>query len=163
MTKIAVTDSDELGNLDDKPKWGGPRPNSGRPKGSMNPATKTRVATKAAFQDRVARNADRLFNSQFNLATGEQYLMWKHEVGSGAKTRTVVEIVEDPEIIKSFLDDTLDQASDEYYFISTKPANNMALDSLLNRSFGKADEKIENSGEQKIIIETRRGNANHND
>lgn len=135
----------EFENLEDKPKWGGARPGSGRPQGSMNPETIERMKTKAAFISRVNKNADRLFNSQFNLATGEQYLMWKHTVGSGAKARTVVEVIEDIETIKAYLDDTLDVGNDEYYYISTKPANGFAIDSLLNRSFGKAEEKIDHT------------------
>lgn len=130
-------------SMEEKPKWGGARPNSGRPKGSMNSASKERAAVKAAFQERVAHNADRLFNAQFNLATGEQYLMWKHKVGSGTKERAVVEVVEDADTIKSYLDDTLDVGSDEYYYISTKPANGLAIDSLLDRSFGKAEAKLD--------------------
>lgn len=146
----------------DKSTWGGARPGAGRPKGSMNAETKERVAIKAAFQDRVAQNADRLFNAQFNLATGEQYLMWRHKVGVGVKERTVTEVIQDPEIIKAYLDDTLDEGDGEFYFISTKPANGMAIDSMLDRAFGKADSKVENSGEQKIIVETRK-RADHND
>lgn len=135
---ISALDSSEK-----KPSWGGVRPNSGRPKGSMNKETKERIAVKNAFQERVAYNADTLFNAQFNLAKGEQYLMWKHKVGKGTKERTVVEVVDDPETIKAYLDDTLDVDPDEFYYISTKPANGMAIDSLLDRSFGKADSKLD--------------------
>lgn len=123
--------------------WGGVRPGAGRPKGTMNPKTKERLAVKNAFQNRVAHNADKLFNAQFNLAVGEQYLMWKHKVGSGTKERTVVEVVDDPETIKAYLDDTLEKNDGEYYYISTKPANGMAIDSLLDRSFGKAEQKMQ--------------------
>lgn len=124
--------------------WGGKRPGAGRPKGSMNESTKLRSEVKQAYQDRVARNADRIFNSQFNLATGEQYLMHKYTVGSGAKARTVVETVEDPELIKAFINDELNQSGDdEWYYISTKPANGYALDSMLDRAFGKSDSKVD--------------------
>lgn len=148
--------ADELDNLKDKSSWGGARSGAGRPEGSMNEATKERMAVKQAFQDRVAQNADRLFNSQFNLATGEQYLMCKSTVGEGAKQRTVVEVVTNPETIKQYINDELNNTNDkEWYFISTKPAHGMALDSMLDRAFGKADSKVENTGEQKIIVETR--------
>lgn len=135
----------ELENSKEKSNWGGARPGAGRPEGSMNPETAERMKVKSAFIKRVNNNADRLFNSQFNLAVGEQYLMWKHKVGSGNKERTVVEVVDDLEVIKAYLDDTLETNGDEYYYISTKPANGMAIDSLLNRSFGKAEEKIDHT------------------
>lgn len=140
---------------DSKNGWGGAREGAGRHKGSMNEATKQRMKIKAAFQERVAKSADRLFNAQFNLATGEQYLYWKHKVGSGVKERTIVEVVTDPEVIKAYLDDTLDYVKgDEFYYISTKPANGMAIDSLLDRTFGKADQsmKLGNDPENPLPI-----------
>lgn len=123
--------------------WGGARPGAGRPKGSMNESSKMRMEVKAALQERIAKHADQLFNAQYNLAVGEQYLMWKHKTGSGTKERTIVEVVDDPEVIKAYLDETLDIGDDEYYYISTKPANGMAIDSMLDRSFGKADGKLD--------------------
>ena len=138
-------------NQDKSRNWGGARAGSGRPPVAMTPAGKERAAVKKAFEDRVAHNADELFNAQFNLAKGEQYLMHKYEVGHGSKRRTEVEVVTNPETIKSYLDGTLDEEkdSDEFYYLSTKPANGMAIDSLLDRAFGKAPQKmaIEHSGE----------------
>lgn len=154
--------SNNLENLNDKPSWGGARPGSGRPKGSMNQETKDRLALKKELQDRIARQADRLFNAQFNLALGEQYLMCKRKVGSGAKERTVVEVVDNLETIKAYINGELEENDrEEYHFISTKPANGMALDSMLDRAFGKADSKVENTGQQKLIIETRKHGRNN--
>lgn len=135
--------ADSIENSKEKSKWGGSRPGAGRPQGGMNSSTKERLAIKQAFQDRVARNADKLFNSQFNLASGEQYLMWKHKIGSGTKERTIVEVVTDLDVIKSYLDETLESDTDEYYYISTKPANGNAIDSMLDRAFGKADATLD--------------------
>lgn len=167
LNKPDSTNSPEEGRLssvkaiessNDKSSWGGARPGAGRPKGSMNPASKERAAAKKEFQDRVAQNVDRLFNAQFNLATGEQYLMWRHKVGMGVKEKTIVEVIDDPEVIKQFINEELDNP-DDYYFISTKPANNSAVDSMLDRAFGKADSKIENTGDQTITVVTRKHNA----
>lgn len=134
---------EKLDILENKPSWGGPRPNSGRPRGKMNEATKERVAVKKALQERIANVADNLFNSQYNLATGEQYLFWKHKVGSGAKERTVTEVVTDIDVIKDYLDEALDTSNGDFYYISTKPANGMAIDSMFDRAFGKADAKLD--------------------
>lgn len=133
----------ELENLKEDSRWGGARPGAGRPKGSMNQASKDRKAAKMAYQDRIAKVADELFNSQYTLAKGEQYLFWKHKVGSGAKERTIIEVVEDTETIIAYLNDELDTGDDEYYYLNTKPANGMAIDSMLDRAFGKAEAKLD--------------------
>jgi hypothetical protein len=125
--------------------WGGAREGAGRPKGSMNELSLERMKVKSAFIERINRNTDKLFNAQLNLALGETYLLWKHKVGTGEKARIVTEVVDDIEIIKAYLDETLEVSDGEFYFLSTKPANGMALDSLLNRSFGKAEEKIDHT------------------
>lgn len=138
----------ELENLKEiqNKKWGGARPNAGRPLHSKNPETIEREAVKKVFQDRVAKNADKLFNAQLDLAIGEKYLMVITTTGQGSKQKRETTVVTDIETIKQFLDSEEDPnfgEENEYYFMSTKPANNMALDSLLNRSFGKADEKLD--------------------
>lgn len=142
-------------NSKSKSTWGGKREGSGRPKGSMNEATKERIETKAAFIDRVNKNADKLFNSQLDLAVGEKYLMVVRTIGTGSKQRRETSIVTDTDTIKSFLDEELDNTDEEYYFMTTKPADNKAIDSLLNRSFGKAEEKLDiTSAGEKISTTT---------
>ncbi len=129
-----------------KSKWGGARPGAGHPKGKKTQVVIEREAAAKVFKERVAKHADKLFNAQLDLAIGEKYLMVKTTTGEGKNRKTTIEIVTDTEIIKQFLDDEVSLNNDmdhEYYFISTKPANNMALDSLLNRSFGKAEDKLD--------------------
>lgn len=118
------------------------RPGAGRPPGRQNATTIEKTAIKKAFEDRVASNADVLFNVQFNLAKGEQYLMVKYEVGNGKDKRTVTEVVDDPDTIKQYINGELED-EDDYYYISTKPAVGAAIDSLLDRAFGKAPQKME--------------------
>jgi Mg2+ and Co2+ transporter CorA len=144
----------EVESLNDiqKRTHGGSREGAGRPKHSKNPDTIQREEAAKQFKERVAKNVDRLFNAQLDKALGEKYLMVITTTGEGAKQRRETTIVTDPETIKDFLDSDEDPKfgeDNEYYFISTKPADNMALDSLLNRSFGRATEKIEleHSGE----------------
>lgn len=137
-----------------KSKNGGARPGAGRPKGGMNESTKIRMAAKLEFQRRVAHHADQLFHSQFDLATGEKYLMVKHvDTDDKGKRKVWVEMVTDVETIKKYIEDggkSLNEG-DDYYYMSTKPASNQALDSLLNRAFGKADENLDlTSGGEKI-------------
>lgn len=137
-----------------KKKNGGARPGAGRPRHSKNASTITREAAAKIFKDRVAKHVDKIFHAQMDVAIGEKYLMVVRTFGKGAKQRRETSIVTDIETIKRFLDSDFDSGmgeENEYYFMSTKPANNSALDSLLNRSFGKAPESLDlTSGGDKI-------------
>jgi hypothetical protein len=133
---------------------GGAREGAGRPKGSENATTKERRASLERFKDRVEKHADRLFNAQANLATGEQYLFVViTETNKQGKSTRRTEIVTDHETIKAYLDETLDVGDDEYYYISTKPANNMAIDSLLNRAFGTPQKSIDLTSKGASILD----------
>jgi len=139
-----MNSDDNIENLNDKSSHGGARPGAGRPKGSKDPQTIEREAAAEMFRERVAKNVDKLFNSQLDLATGEKYLMVITTVGQGTKQRKEVSVVTDPETIKKFLDDERALNTDtEYYYMSTKPANNQALEGLLNRAFGRAKESLD--------------------
>lgn len=128
-------------------KWGGARNGAGRKTHSKNSETVIREETIRQFKDRVAKHTDRIFNAQLDLAIGEKYLMVKRVVGTGKDRKTWIEVVEDIETIKEYLDDdgeSLNQdAGEDFYYMTTKPANNMALDSLLNRTYGKAQERVD--------------------
>jgi len=127
------------------------RRNNGRPRGSMNKATMEMKVAKKAFTDRVNKNVDRLFNAQLSLALGEKYLMVIRTEGEGKNRKRWTEIIEDPEIIKQYLDEELDDDDEHFYYMTTKPASNQAIDSLLNRSFGKARESLDlTSGDEPI-------------
>jgi hypothetical protein len=146
--------SDLLNENQKKDGRGGARPNAGRPKHSKNPQTIEREEAARQFKERVARNVDRLFNAQLDKALGEKYLMVITTTKTSKGEHRETSVVTDPQTIKDFLDSEEDPnfgEENEYYFISTKPADNMAIDSLLNRSFGRATEKIEmeHSGELK--------------
>ena len=134
-----------------KANYGGARPGAGFPAGQLKRKTLERRAIKAEFDKRVMKNADRLFNAQLNLAVGEQYLMVKVTEGEGKNAKSSHEVVKDPELIQRFLDDndgspTSLEEEGHWYYLSTKGANNQAIDSLLNRGFGKPTEKIEIEG-----------------
>lgn len=125
-------------------KAGGARKGGGRKAHGKNQKTLEREKVLEGFRQRVNKHADRLFNAQANLATGEQYLYCKTTTEDSKGKRTShTEIVTDPEIIRQYLDDELDTSNDEYYYLSTKPANNMAIDSLLNRAFGTPQKSID--------------------
>jgi len=133
-------------------KHGGKREGAGRKEHSKNKKTKEREQVLEDFRLRVQKHVDRIFNAQANLAIGEQYLFCKVTTGEGKTRKTHTEIVTDPETIKQYLDDELDSSDDEYYYLSTKPANNMALDSLLNRAFGTPQKSIDLTSKGESIL-----------
>ncbi len=123
--------------MKDKPtggKHGGARANSGRPKGSMNKATKKKKAVEEEFKQKVMRSATRLFNAQMAIAEGVKYL-WRIDKDKDGKKEKPV-IVTDPDEIEEFLADEIDSGS--YYYISTEKPDNRAIDSFLDRLFGRA-------------------------
>lgn len=143
---------DSSGN-DEKKSWGGARPGSGVPVGYKQKKTLEARKVQQAFIQRIMAHADRLFNSQLNLAVGEQVLMVKvTERGPNGGVKSVHhEMVTDKETIREFLDEadgspTTLGNDDEWYYITTRPANNMAIDSLVNRALGKVPDKLEVTG-----------------
>lgn len=137
-------------------KNGGPRAGGGRPKGALSLTTIERMKIKAAFEDRIHSNADRLLNAALTKALGEAFLFHKYTVGTGAKQRTETEVVTDVETIIAYLNDELeDGPNNDYYYISTKPVDMFAVKELYDRAFGRSPQKVEETGEKKIIIETR--------
>jgi hypothetical protein len=131
---------------------GGPQPGSGRPKGKKSPVTLEREEALRQFRERVAKNTHKIFEAQLDLAIGEKYLMVVHTIGKGARAKRETEIVTNPDVIKQYLDEELDNTDTEYYFMTTKPANNQALDSLLNRTFGRPKEDDETPTEVEVTF-----------
>lgn len=135
--------------------WGGKREGSGRPEGSKNKSTLEQQKTKEAFVRRVNKNADKLFNAQLSIATGTQMLFMIKTDSKGNRRKP--EIVTDVETISRFLDEnegvdgTLDDDT-EYYFMTTARPDNSAIESLINRSFGKAKESIDHTTNGKDIV-----------
>ena len=136
---------------DGRTKNGGARAGAGHPKGKKTQRVVTREAALRAFRDKVAGVADQLFITQFNLARGEQFLFHKQTTGKGDKRKTETVIVTDVETIKDYITGNIENDSENYYFISTKAANNQALDSLLNRTFGTAQQSIDLTSDQKAL------------
>jgi hypothetical protein len=124
---------------------GGKREGAGRPEGSLNKKTLEKKEAEKQFINRVIQNVDKLFNAQISIAEGCSYLYRIEETGTGKnKTRKHV-LVTSPDEIKAYLDDELDK--DDYYYITTKTPDNKAIDSLMDRAFGKAVTKIAGTGD----------------
>src|ERR1041385_2513249 len=86
-----------------KKKKGGPQPGSGRPKGKLNQSTLDAMAVKKEYQDKIRRNADKLFTAQMSLAQGVQMLFVIHTDSKGNRRKP--EMITDPDIISRFLEE----------------------------------------------------------
>lgn len=129
--------------------WGGARPNAGRPRGSENEETRKKRVVEEEFRQRVLRSANKLINSQMNLAEGVQmlYVIEKTEKGANKKPR----LITDQDTIERFLAGELDNEEKEYYFITTERPDNRALDSLFDRVFGKSVNNIDVTSDGKQL------------
>ena len=128
----------------------------GRPKGKKTEATLEKEKVLAAFKERTMQVADVLLNSQLTLAKGQTFLykIEKYWEGSG-KNRILrkkkPQIVTAQWEIEDYLEGKIESGEEDdyeatYYFITTKEPNNNAIDSLLDRAFGKASQSIAVSG-----------------
>jgi len=120
--------------------WGGARDNAGRPYGSMNTATKEQKVVQEAFRQRVLKSMDKLITSQMNLAEGIQMLYRIDKDDKGKNSKPV--IVTSKQEIEDYLAGETNN-NGEYYFITTERPDNRALDSLIDRVFGKSISNID--------------------
>jgi len=134
---------------------GGFRENAGSKKGTLKKKTIETKIAEEEFRQRVLKNKDKLFNAQFDLALGTTYLYKIVETGKGDKLKREHVIVTDPNEIKDVLDecDGDGTVDDTYYYMTTKAPDNKAIDSMLDRTFGKAKQGIELTGKEGGPIE----------
>ncbi len=109
----------------------------GRPKGSKTQAVKDREVAFQAYKERVSQNVNNLLNHQLSLARGLQFL-YKIEINSKTKAKSRPILIEDQETLEAFLNGDLDNEKDEYYYLTTKEPNNQAIDSMMDRTYGRA-------------------------
>jgi hypothetical protein len=131
-----------------KRKKGGRRPGAGRPKGRLSDINAERQAAKEQFIARVNAMVDPLFDAQATIAQGVSYLYRVDQDDNGHDKPA--ELVTDPDEIKSYIDSAT-EGGDSYYYITTERPDNRALDSLLNRAFGKPEEKIDITSKGKAV------------
>lgn len=147
--------NNNLENLKNESTHGGKREGAGRAKGTKNKNTKEDDIVKEEFRSRVLKSIDSLINSQMNLAHGCQILFKIHsyEDKSGKRIKEKPEIVTSQEEIESYLAGDYDDEEDDYYFITTKQPDNKAIDSLIDRIWGKATQAIEGKLNIKLTAE----------
>lgn len=95
------------------------------------------------FKARVGYSAHKLLNAQMTLALGTQTL-YKVVAGVDEKGKPCRKhvLVTDDEEIRAYLDDPELTNGRDYYYITTKQPDLAAINSALDRLFGKASTKI---------------------
>lgn len=119
--------------------FGGYQPNAGTKKGKLWKSTIKKREAERRYEERAMRAVHNLANAQLATALGNSYLMRIDKDEKGKDMRPV--IVQDPEEITQFLSGELDNA-DCYYHITTDKPDTRAIDSIFDRLFGKATQKV---------------------
>jgi hypothetical protein len=127
---------------------GGKRNNAGAPKGTVQRRSLEKAAVARAFRERTMKQADNLFNAQLAKAVGSiMVFRIDEEMTAAGKTKRVHTHITDPDEIKRVLDETSatgeGTVNGSYYFVTDIPPDNKAIDSMLDRAFGKAVQSIE--------------------
>lgn len=139
---------------------GGKRPGAGRKKGSKSQKTLDREKVLAELRERIMKTANLLFDSQISIARGVQFLYKiEKELVIGPKggkkyVSSKPKLVTEQWEIESYLEGKLEDGDENdendpnatYYFITAKEPDNRALDSLLDRAFGKSTQRTEITG-----------------
>ncbi len=144
------------------------KPGTGRPKGSLAPATIERASMKKLIEQRVFAAHESLINAQLRIAVGQMFLYkiekrWVparkgeggHYENKEPKLVTVQQEIFDYLANLAEHDGDLSDDKDPsatYYFITTKEPNNEALKDLFNRVHGKPKETVDISGEVKFSL-----------
>ena len=126
---------------------GGKRENAGAPKGTIQRRSLEKSAVARALRERTMAHADNLFNAQLTKAVGSVmvFRVDEEEIGNG-KTKRVHIHITNPDEIKRVLDENeggAGKVGDDYYFVTNIPPDNKAIDSMLDRTFGKATQPVE--------------------
>lgn len=137
-----------------RPNNGGKRPGAGRKPGGMNKKTLEQRIVEEEIKQRVLGNAQRLIDAQFSLAQGCSFL---YCIKTTKKSKDKPELITNHRTIEEYLSGDLDNNNNEYYYITTEKPNGYSIDSLLDRTFGKAIQKTELVGKDgegiRFIIE----------
>jgi len=137
-----------LENKKKQSKWGGERSGSGRKKGKKGKKALEKDRIERTMKERIMHSADALLNSQMNLARGTQMLFKVVTTvnNSGKRTKQKPVLITDQEEIEQYLAGDFEDEDSVYYFITTERPDNKAIDSLFDRTFGKAVQKQELTG-----------------
>lgn len=111
----------------------------GRPPGVKNSATLEKQLRLERIKERVNNATDVLVDAQLALARGLSYL-YRIDKDEKGKNKPPI-LVTDQYEIESYL--AGDKYEDSYYYITTEKPDNQAINSLFDRTHGRASQSIE--------------------
>lgn len=140
----------------------------GMKRGQKTKKVLEREKVMGALTQRILKIADGILDKQLVLVKGQQFLYKIEKERAGGTAKSPIyrskppELVESEGEIRGYLENlaendgqyTLEDPNDPsatYYFITTKEPDNRAIDSLLNRVFGKATDHIDVTSKGKKI------------
>lgn len=140
---------------------GGKRPGAGRKPGSLNQKTIIEQMEADELRERVKKVSSMLITNQIGLAAGQTFLykirkvVEKNDEGKVTKiTKLKPELVVDQREIEEYLgglveNGNLDDEKATFYFLTTKEPDSHAINTLLDRAYGRAPQ------ESKIDLTTK--------
>lgn len=148
-TNFMATDAQVTANRENAKK-------GGRPAGSKSQTTIDREQILKAWRGRAAGKADYLLDRQLHIAGGQAFLFRidKEKIGPKRYRKLKPVLVTDVNEIHEYIerltsgedmdhdsnsgDDESSDGESSYYYITIKEPNNLAIDSILDRTFGRA-------------------------
>lgn len=119
---------------------GGAREGAGRPKGSKDPHTIEREAVLAEYRSRICQQAQRLLDAEMTVALGCSFLFCKRKADKKGERK--VERVTSEETIRQYLNGELDNAEDEYYYITADKPDTLTIRGMFDRTFDKPGQRV---------------------
>lgn len=109
-------------------------------KGKISPKTLERREALRLYKERVLQQTDKLLEAQIALATGS-FVVFRIDIAKDKKNRPV-RVTDEAEIHACLCDD-YDRTKTQYHVICIKESNIQAIESLLNRAFGRPAQSIQ--------------------
>ena len=120
----------------------------GRRNGSKNTLTIMKEMELEEFQKLARQRMDALFYSQLTLALGSMSLFRIDENSNGGREHVLVTDKNEIGDILSQMHGSKSEGgvyNDVYYYISTKDPDNSALNSILDRAYGRAQQRVDHT------------------
>lgn len=122
---------------------GGARKGAGRPKGKMEEATLMRMRAEAQMRKIIAANASELVTELMKLAIGYPHLyqLRSRTNKDGKKLSPESILIRDDKLLVEVIADPKKYSGK--YYVSIDAPKQSAIDSLLDRGFGKAKQSVD--------------------
>ncbi len=122
---------------------GGVRKGAGRKKGGHNKKTLEKMAVQNEFKQRIMQHVDSLFNAHLALALGSIQVFRKDRIkGQNGHYRDTHTLVTESDEIKKVLDEhngKSGKVGETFYFVTEVGPNERAIDTMINRVFGRPE------------------------